>query len=42
MKLDVSGWKPFITSRLFPVMENGKANQLMLDEGSDCFYIGAK
>ena len=42
MKLDVVEWKPFLTSRLFPLMENGKANQQMLDEGMECFYIGAK
>ena len=42
MKLDVSEWEPFITARLFPVMENGKANQQMLDEGNECFYVGAK
>jgi len=42
MNLDVSKWKPFVTARLFPVLENGKANQQMLDEGNDCFYVGAK
>ena len=42
MKLDIEEWKPFITSRLFPVMENGKANQQMLVEGTECFYVGAK
>ena len=42
MNLDVSEWKSFITARLFPVMENGKANQQMLDEGNECFYVGAK
>lgn len=42
MKLDINEWKPFVTSRLFPVMENGKANQQMLDDGDDCFYVGAK
>lgn len=42
MKLDVSKWKPFITSRLFSDMQNGKANQQMLEEGDDCFYVGAK
>lgn len=42
MRLDTQDWKPFITSRLFPVMENGKANQQMLDEGKECFYVGAK
>ncbi|MBR2133775.1 MAG: restriction endonuclease subunit S [Eubacterium sp.] len=42
MNLNVTEWKPFITSRLFPIMENGKANQQMLDEGDECFYVGAK
>ena len=42
MNLNVSEWKPFITSRLFYDMQNGKANQQMLDEGNDCFYVGAK
>lgn len=42
MRLDIQNWKPFITARLFPVMENGKANQQMLDEGNECFYVGAK
>ena len=42
MRLDIQDWKPFITARLFPVMENGKANQQMLDEGNECFYVGAK
>ena len=41
MNLNVTEWKPFITSRLFPIMENGKANQQMLDEGDECFYVGA-
>ena len=42
MRLDIQNWKPFFTARLFPVMENGKANQQMLDEGNECFYVGAK
>lgn len=42
MRLDISEWKPFITSRLFSVLENGKANQQMLDDGNECFYVGAK
>ena len=42
MRLDIKDWKPFITARLFPVLENGKANQQMLDEGTECFYVGAK
>ena len=42
MNLDISEWKPFLTARLFPSIENGKANQQMLDEGTECFYVGAK
>lgn len=41
-KLNIDEWKPFVTARLFPVLENGKANQQMLDEGTECFYVGAK
>lgn len=41
-ELKVQDWKPFVTSRLFPILENGKANQQMLDEGDACFYVGAK
>lgn len=41
MKLNVETWKSFRIGRLF-VLENGKANQGMLDEGDECFYIGAK
>lgn len=42
MNLDTSKWEFFITSRLFFDMQNGKANQQMLDEGNECFYVGAK
>ena len=42
MNLDVSQWKEFETQRLFPIMENGKANQQMLEDGNECFYVGAK
>ena len=40
--LMVNEWKPFITCRLFSSFENGKANQQMLEEGNECFYVGAK
>lgn len=40
--LNTELWKPFITSKLFPILENGKANQQMLEEGNECFYVGAK
>lgn len=42
MKINIQSWKPFTTKRLFSRMENGKANQQMLEEGNDCFYVGAK
>ena len=42
MNLNVADWKPFVTSRLFYDMQNGKANQQMLEEGDECFYVGAK
>ena len=42
MNLNVADWKPFVTSRLFYDMRNGKANQQMLEEGDECFYVGAK
>lgn len=42
MNLNVNEWKPFVTSRLFYDMQNGKANQQMLEEGDGCFYVGAK
>ena len=41
MKLNVEAWKEFTIHRLFR-LENGKANQGMLEEGNDCFYVGAK
>ncbi len=42
MRIDTSTWKPFVTKKLFSKMENGKANQQLLGEGNDCFYVGAK
>lgn len=42
MNLDISTWKPFITEKLFPILKTGKANQQLLEEGDDCFYVGAK
>jgi len=41
MKLDVQNWKGFLVDKLF-TLENGKANQGMLEDGDECFYIGAK
>lgn len=42
MKLDIENWKPFVTEKLFPELKAGKANQQILEDGSECFYIGAK
>lgn len=42
MNLNTNDWQPFKTSRLFYDMQNGKANQQILEEGNDCFYVGAK
>ncbi len=42
MNLDIEKWGPFRIADLFPVLQNGKANQGMLGDGSECFYIGAK
>ena len=41
MNLNTTNWKGFAIERLFK-LENGKANQGMLEEGNDCFYVGAK
>lgn len=41
MNLNIESWKEFTIHRLFK-LENGKANQGMLEAGNDCFYIGAK
>lgn len=42
MNLNVDEWKEFKTSKLFYDMQNGKANQQMLEDGNECFYVGAK
>jgi len=42
MNLDVDKWGSFRVADLFPVLQNGKANQGMLSDGDECFYIGAK
>ena len=42
MNLDIGKWGSFKVSNLFPVLQNGKANQGMLSDGNDCFYVGAK
>lgn len=41
MRLNTEKWKGFIIQKLFK-LENGKANQGMLEDGDECFYIGAK
>ena len=42
MNLDVDKWGAFRVGDLFPVLQNGKANQGMLSDGKECFYVGAK
>lgn len=42
MKLNIAEWGYFSIKELFPILEIGKANQGMLTEGDECFYIGAK
>ena len=42
MNLNISSWGNFKISELFPALQNGKANQGMLSDGYDCFYVGAK
>ena len=42
MNLDIDKWGSFRIADLFPVLQNGKANQGMLSDGDECFYIGAK
>ncbi len=42
MNLNINSWGNFKISELFPVLQNGKANQGMLSDGYDCFYVGAK
>ncbi len=42
MNLDITSWGNFKISELFPILQNGKANQGMLSDGHDCFYVGAK
>lgn len=42
MNLDMDKWGNFKIADLFPVLQNGKANQGMLSDGNECFYVGAK
>ena len=42
MNLAIDKWGSFRIADLFPVLQNGKANQGMLSDGNECFYVGAK
>lgn len=42
MNLNIDAWGEFKIADLFPALQTGKANQGMLSDGGDCFYIGAK
>lgn len=42
MNLDLDKWGSFRISDLFPILQNGKANQGVLSYGTECFYVGAK
>lgn len=42
MNLNINDWQKFKVCKLFPTLQPGKANQGMLEEGVECFYIGAK
>lgn len=42
MNLNLDKWGSFRISDLFPILQNGKANQGMLSDGTECFYVGAK
>lgn len=42
MNLNTSLWKTFKIKKLFPKLIVGSANQGMLSDGTDSFYVGAK
>ena len=42
MNLNIDSWGYFKISEVFDIFQQGKANQGMLVEGNDCFYVGAK
>lgn len=42
MNLNIDKWGDYKVGELFPILEPGKANQGMLEDGNDCFYVGAK
>lgn len=41
MKLDINNWKEYRIDKLFCHFATGKANQTILTEGNDFFYVGA-
>ncbi len=42
MKIDTSTWKWFVIEDLFDKFETGKGHDTLLDDGEECFYLGAK
>jgi hypothetical protein len=42
MNLDINNWKEFRIDKLFSRFATGKANQTILTEGNNFFYVGAK
>lgn len=42
MKIDTSTWSWFQIEKLFDKLETGKGHDTLLDDGDDCFYLGAK
>lgn len=42
MKIDTSTWKWFMIEDLFDKFETGKGHDTLLDDGEECFYLGAK
>lgn len=39
---DTSTWKWFVIEDLFDKLETGKGHDTLLDDGDECFYLGAK
>lgn len=42
MRIDTSTWKWFVIEDLFDKFETGKGHDTLLDDGEECFYLGAK
>ena len=42
MSLNTDEWGSFRIADLFPILQTGRANQGLLEDGDDCFYVGAK